>query len=80
MNRDGELKSFERFMITEERLIKLHFLKTARYTIQGPLLMGAYLSGNKKYIQDIKDYGKYAFIARYCDAFEYCFSVTIKFL
>ncbi|WP_298407002.1 polyprenyl synthetase family protein [Ferroplasma sp.] len=48
---------------SEDRLIKLHFLKTARYTIQGPLLMGAYLSGNKKYIQDIKDYGKYAGIA-----------------
>jgi geranylgeranyl diphosphate synthase type I len=48
---------------SEERLIKLHFLKTARYTIQGPLLMGAYLSGNKKYIQEIKDFGRYAGIA-----------------
>ncbi|AGO61263.1 polyprenyl synthetase family protein [Ferroplasma acidarmanus] len=50
-------------LYSEERLTKLHFLKTARYTVQGPLLMGAYLSGNKKYIQEIKDFGKYAGIA-----------------
>jgi len=50
-------------LYSEERLTKLHFLKTARYTIQGPLLMGAYLSGNKKYIQEIKDFGKYAGIS-----------------
>ncbi|WP_337859901.1 polyprenyl synthetase family protein [Ferroplasma sp.] len=48
---------------SEERLLKLHFLKTARYTIQGPLLMGVYLSGNKEYIDDIKEFGKYAGIA-----------------
>lgn len=48
---------------SEDRLLKLHFLKTARYTIQGPLLMGAYLSGNKDYIDDIKEFGKYAGIA-----------------
>ncbi len=48
---------------SEERLTKLHFLKTARYTIQGPLLMGAYLSGNKNYIRELKDFGKYAGIA-----------------
>ncbi|MEM0139243.1 MAG: polyprenyl synthetase family protein [Ferroplasma sp.] len=48
---------------SEQNLLKLHFLKTARYTIQGPLLMGAYLSGNKEYISNLKDFGKYAGIA-----------------
>ena len=48
---------------SEERLLKLHFLKTARYTIQGPLLMGALLSGNKKYLDQIREFGKNAGIA-----------------
>ncbi len=48
---------------SEERLLKLHFLKTARYTIQGPLLMGALLSGNKKYLNEIREFGKNAGIA-----------------
>ncbi len=48
---------------SEDRLLKLHFLKTARYTIQGPMLMGALLSGNKKYLNEIAEFGKNAGIA-----------------
>ena len=48
---------------SEDRLLKLHFLKTARYTIQGPMLMGALLSGNKKYLNEIEEFGKNAGIA-----------------
>lgn len=48
---------------SEERLLRLHFLKTARYTIQGPLLMGALLSGNKQYLDEIREFGRNAGIA-----------------
>ena len=48
---------------SEDRLLKLHFLKTARYTIQGPMLMGALLSGNKQYLNEIREFGKSAGIA-----------------
>ncbi len=42
----------------EEKLLKLHYLKTARYTIEGPLMIGSYLAGNYDYIDYIKSYGK----------------------
>ncbi len=48
---------------SEKNLLKLHYLKTARYTIQGPMLMGAYLAGNTNYIENIKTFGRCAGIA-----------------
>ncbi len=42
---------------SEEKLFKLHYLKTARYTIEGPVLIGAYLSGDNKYINNLKNFG-----------------------
>lgn len=38
-------------------LIRLHILKTARYTIEGPLMMGAVLSGTRKDIKPLSYYG-----------------------
>ncbi|AAT43433.1 polyprenyl synthetase family protein [Picrophilus oshimae] len=43
---------------SESRLMKLHYMKTARYTIEGPLVMGAMLAGNKKDIDYLRIYGK----------------------
>ncbi len=42
----------------EEKLLKLHYLKTARYTIQGPLIIGSYLASNYDYTDSIMSYGK----------------------
>lgn len=38
-------------------LLRLHILKTARYTIEGPLMMGAVLSGTGKDIKPLSYYG-----------------------
>lgn len=41
----------------EESLMNLHLWKTAKYTVQGPLKMGAILSGTERDITDLLDYG-----------------------
>ena len=38
-------------------LLRLHILKTARYTIEGPLMMGALLSGTTEDIKPLSYYG-----------------------
>lgn len=38
-------------------LLRLHILKTARYTIEGPLMMGALLSGTDEDIKPLSYYG-----------------------
>ncbi len=43
---------------SESRLMKLHYMKTARYTIEGPLVMGAMLAGNKDDIEHLRTYGR----------------------
>ncbi len=48
---------------SEEKLFKLHYLKTARYTIEGPVLMGAYLAGDIKYTENLRKFGSNAGIA-----------------
>ncbi len=42
---------------TEADLIRLHTLKTARYTVEGPLVMGAKIAGNVSEIQNLENYG-----------------------
>jgi geranylgeranyl diphosphate synthase type I len=42
---------------TEADLIRLHTLKTARYTVEGPLVMGARIAGNASEIQNLESYG-----------------------
>jgi geranylgeranyl diphosphate synthase type I len=48
---------------SEEKLLKLHYFKTARYTIEGPMVMGSFLAGNYDYTQNIREFGKNAGIA-----------------
>lgn len=38
-------------------LLRLHILKTARYTIEGPLMLGAMLSGTKEDVKPLSYYG-----------------------
>ncbi len=38
-------------------LLRLHILKTARYTIEGPLVLGAMLSGTKEDVKPLSYYG-----------------------
>ncbi len=38
-------------------LLRLHILKTAKYTIEGPLILGAMLSGTKEDIRPLSYYG-----------------------
>ncbi|MGP6294577.1 polyprenyl synthetase family protein [Caldiplasma sukawensis] len=44
-------------------LVRIHLRKTARYTIEGPMVMGAYLSGNENQIKLIRAYGNLAGLA-----------------
>ncbi len=44
-------------------LMRLHLWKTAKYTLEGPLSMGAILSGTRKDIFPLKSYGKLLGIA-----------------
>lgn len=41
----------------EESLMQLHLWKTAKYTVQGPLKMGAILSGTESDFTDLLEYG-----------------------
>ncbi len=44
-------------------LLRLHLWKTANYTVSGPLKLGAILSGNQRYIQELSYYGSLVGIA-----------------
>lgn len=44
-------------------LMKLHMLKTANYTVAGPLRMGTILSGNTDYINQINSFGSLVGVA-----------------
>ncbi len=48
---------------SEEKLFRLHYLKTARYTVEGPVLIGAYLSGENQYIENLRTFGYNAGVA-----------------
>ncbi len=43
--------------LKQNDLIRLHLRKTAKYTLEGPLLMGAYLAGKTDHLDDMKAYG-----------------------
>lgn len=43
--------------LTKNDLIRLHLRKTAKYTLEGPLLMGAYLAGRTTGLDQLKSYG-----------------------
>ena len=42
---------------SQRDLMRLHLWKTAKYTIEGPLMMGAILSGTEKNLQSLSYYG-----------------------
>lgn len=43
--------------LSQNDLIRLHLRKTAKYTLEGPLMMGASLAGIQKDIEPLKAYG-----------------------
>ncbi len=63
----GELKDIELSECSEysmEDVLEMYSLKTAQYTISGPLLLGAILSGmNCDNIEKLSEFGKYVGIA-----------------
>ncbi|MCL4345306.1 MAG: polyprenyl synthetase family protein [Candidatus Thermoplasmatota archaeon] len=51
------------YRLTTSDLIRLHLRKTAKYTIEGPLIMGARIAGNDDPLWDLKAYGSLVGIA-----------------
>lgn len=49
--------SAENDSFSEPDLIKLHLWKTARYTIEGPLMLGAAISGTSEKLNDLSHFG-----------------------
>lgn len=43
--------------LTKNDLMRLHLRKTAKYTLEGPLLMGAYLAGRVHGLEHLRSYG-----------------------